>query len=287
MSEQTPRRRLHSSLTAFPDRYDLPSGPATAPAAARDSHRQTRFLLGADMELFERSMNQQLQIVGDNAKNRTPQGVALLGLWSRTFSCLAEACALMDRGSYVGCAPLLRSACDCIAGQRGLLADEFAGYLEWLADAIAQNREHIALSIDMGRFRADALLADDRALGPMYRLLTDLCLPHFGATVLQVGPDSGPRRLALAFASNSFHLGWAELTLGWLLTLAAAQLQTAAGSGIFAVKGGAAAVLTRLVRDVEVAVESPRRCRVEELDGRYLFLNFRRATGRPPRRVIL
>ncbi|MEE8370444.1 MAG: hypothetical protein V3S00_06720 [Dehalococcoidia bacterium] len=287
MTQRTPQHRLRSALIGFPERYDLPTRPATAPPAARDAHRQTLFLLAAELELFERSMNLQLRIVSANAKNRTPEGGALLGLWSRTFSLLAEACALMDRGSYVACPPLVRGACDCIAGQRALLADEFAAYSEWLAEGIGQDRQHIALSIDMGRLQPDAVLAEDAVLGPIHRLLTELCLPHFGATALQVGPDSSTKRLALAFASNSFHLGWAELTQGWLLTLAAAQLQTVAGAGVLMVDEEAARELSRLAGDIAETVENPRRCRVEEADGRYLFLNFRRASGRQPRRVIL
>src|SRR3970282_1817313 len=115
------------------------------------------------------------------------------------------------------CPPLLRTACDCIAAQRSLLADAFADYLEWLPGALSQERGEAALGIELSRFRAGSLLAQDQRLGTVYRLLTDLSMPHFGATALQTAPDSSLQRLAISFSDSSFHLGWAELIAGWLL----------------------------------------------------------------------
>ncbi len=273
---------------AFPQRYDLPRRPAAAPPLVQDAHRQTRFLLSSDLSLFERAMNLQLAIAAASAKRRTPETAALLGLWSRTFSYLSDACALLSAASYPSCPPLLRAACDCIAAQRSLLADGFGEYQEWLAEALGKDPEHAASYIDLGRYRGGSALAQDERLGSAYRLLTDLTMPHFGSTVLQTGPESGGRKLALAFADSAFHLGWAELVVGWLLALADAQTETALGAeeleGSDALREDAA----RLRREVEEALANPRRCRAEELaDGRRLIHNFRRAVSSAPKRVLL
>jgi len=279
---------MRIALAAFPERYDLPSRPAGAPATVQDAHRQTHFLLSQELALLEQAMNLQIDIVAANAKNRTPEAAALLGYWSRVFSYLADACALMSRASYASCPPLLRAACDCIAAQRSLVADQFAGYHDWLPVALGQDRQHAAMTIEMGRFRAGSVLAQDERLGAIYRFLTDLSMPHFGATALQTAPDSNLQNLRLAFADCAFHLGWAELVLGWLLTLADAQLETATGSGIFSISDDARAACEGLGRDLRAAAGNPRRCHADELpDGRRLLHNFRRAASGAPRRVAI
>ena len=282
---------MRIALTAFPERYDLTQRPTAAPAAVQDAHRQTHFLLGTELALFEQAMNLQIDIVAANAKGasaRSPQAAALLGLWSRVFSYLADACTLMSRGSYASCPPLLRTACDCVAAQRSLLTDQFADYLEWLPAALGQDRQHTALAIELGRFRAGSVLAQDERLGTVYRFLTDLSMPHFGATTLQTAPDSNLQNLRLAFADCAFHLGWAELVLGWLLTLAGAQLETSLGAGLFSISDEARATYEHLQEDLRAAAANPRRCHAEELpDGRRLLHNFRRAGSGAPRRLVL
>ncbi|KKL68225.1 hypothetical protein LCGC14_2127120, partial [marine sediment metagenome] len=91
---------------------------------------------------------------------------------------------------------------------------------------MGKDRGHAASYINLGRYRAGSALAQDARLGSTYRFLTDLAMPHFGSTVLQTAPDSSQQKLALAFADNLFHLGWAELVTGWLLLLAGAQIET-------------------------------------------------------------
>ena len=122
MSEQpTPKVAPY----AFPERYVLPGRPAGEPPAVQDAHRQTHFLLPADLMLFEQAMNLQLSILAAGPRRRTPEAAALLGFWSRTFSCLSDGCVLLGRASYASCPPLLRAACDCIAAQRSLITDGF------------------------------------------------------------------------------------------------------------------------------------------------------------------
>jgi len=287
MTQEKPRPRIKVALTAFPERYMLPSKPSAAPLSVQDAYRQTGFLLGEDLVLFERAMNLQLAIVALNAKARTAEAAAMLSFWSRAYSHLADACTLLTLGSYTSCPPLLRSALDCIAVQRGLIRDGFGEYEAWLERAISQSRTHAALAYDLGRYRAASVLADDQRLGPLYRLLTDLTMPHFGATALQTAPDSNLQKLSLSFGDQAFHLAWAELTMGWLLLLCDLQLDTAASCDSIKVSAEATAGITNYARDVEQVLKSRRRCYVEEADGRFLFCNFRRKPGGVPRRVIL
>ncbi len=286
MTEEKPRPRIKVALTAFPERYIAPSKPSTASPAVQDAYRQTGFLLGDDLLLFERAMNLQLAIVAANRKARTPAAGAMLSFWSRTFSHLADVCTLVSLGSYSSCAPLLRSALDCIAVQRGLVRDGFGEYEEWLEGAISQAKAQNALAFDLGRYRAASVLAEDERLGPLYRLLTDLSMPHFGATAFQIGSDSNLQKLSLSFGDSAFHLGWAELIMGWLLVLCEAQLQTVVAAGPI-VTEGLSADIDDLAHDTKSAIESDRRCYVEEVEGRFLFHNFRRKPGGVPRRLIL
>jgi hypothetical protein len=268
----------------FPQRYELPLGPThVAP-------REVRFLLGEDLALFDRGMNLELLIVRESraSRYRTHALASLLGLWSRSFSYREDACWLLVRGGYVSCLPILRTACDCIGAQRGLAGGDEHEFAGWLA-AMSQSREHAALELGLGRYRAGSRLAADDRLGALYRILTDLSMTHFGSTILQVAPESDLQQVRIGFADSSFHLGWAQLILGWLLELVTAQLETAVAAGdTFAVSPDASAQLAALSSEVERALAKPDRCRTEELgDGRYLFHNVRRQPGGAPRRLLL
>jgi hypothetical protein len=254
----------------------------------QDAYRQTAFLLGTDLAIFERAMNLQAQIVAANAgAARSPQGAALLGFWSRAYSALSDACTLLHLGSYASCPPLLRAACDYIAAQCSLVRDGFDEYVAWFEGAAAQDREHQALAFELGRFRAGSVIAEDERLAPVYRLLTDLAMPHFGATALLTAPETGLQRLALTFGDQAFHLAWAELAAGWLLLLADAQAATAAGAGVFTLDEALQSELAAVSRETAAALANGRRARAEEMDGRFLIHNFRRSPAGAPRRVVL
>ncbi len=288
MARESARPRLRAALVSFPREYSLPGRPAAASPAVQDAHRQTQFLLSQELTLFERAMSLQLAIVAASAKTREPIAAALLALWSRTFAYLAAGCSLAGTGSYAACPPLLRTACDCIAAQRSLLTTGASDFLEWLPGALRQDRSRAALAVERGRFRAGSVLAEDESLGATYRLLTDLSMPHFGTTALQVAPDSSLQKLALTFGDCTFHLGWAELVFGWLLALADRQLETTAASSAFAVTDEARLARERLSGEIGNVLASPRRCRVEEIEGgRYLIHNFRRRSSGVPRRLVL
>lgn len=287
MTQGSVRTRIKTALGAFPDRYAPPTRPSAAQPAMQDAFRQTQFLLSGDLDLFEKLMNLQLQIVKANSRLRTPEAAALFSFWSRAFSHMADACTMMTLGSYSAGPPLLRAACDCIAVQRSLLADGFAEYDTWLESAVSQDRAHSAMAFDLGRFRAGSALAEDERLGGLYRLLSELSMPHFGATAFQVAPDSNLQKLAIAFGDCAFHLGWAELIAGWLLLLCDVQLTAVVSSGVFAVDHATLAVYQSYSREAVSSLGNGRRCYVEEVDGRFLFHNFRRTAAGSPKRVLL
>lgn len=290
----TPTQRV--SRIPFPERYDLPARPDGVSTQAQDAFRQTSFVLGKELRLFEEGMNLQLNIVRDSAHSsfRKHPYAALIGLWSRTFSTLADACVLATRGSYASCAPLVRSACEFIAAQHQLQAqdEEMEQFLEWLAGALTPNEQHKAFEFGLGRYFAGETLAADERLRGVYRPASELGRPSFGATLLFLGPESNNQRLALSFADSSFHVGWAEVVLGWLLALCERQLAVAVhAKGVFAVHEDTHAAYRELAGRIEAALTRPDRCSIEEIDEgqykRYLAHNFRRAPGGAPKKVLL
>ena len=275
----------------YPKEYVLPARPSAASQAVADAHRQTGFLLAEDLDLFERGMNLELRIVVDSraAQYRTPALASLLSLWSRSFSCRADVCLLATRGSYVSGFPLLRAAADCIGAQSALAGDDRQEFIDWLATAFGQDREHAAVEIELGRYRSGAMLAADERLGKAYRAATELTMTHFGPTLLQTAPEADQEKVPIAFGEGGFHLGWAQLIFGWLLTLTEAQLEAAVGArDVFAVSGDVEAEVRRFSEAVEGTLAREDRCRLEEVDSfRFLISNFRRLAGAAPRRVLL
>ena len=287
----TPTQRV--SAIPFPDSYALPAKP-DASQAAQDSYRQTTFLLGDDIHLFEEGMTLQLHIVRDASRSpfRKHPYAALMGLWSRTFIALADGCLLMMRGSYASCPPLVRAACEHIAAQHQLHASEMELFLEWLAGNLAPNEAHKAFEFGLGRYFAGETLAADERLRSVYRPASELGRPNFGATLLVVGPESNNQRLALSFADASFHFGWAELVLGWLLALCERQLAVAVhAKGVFPIHEDTHRSYADVARRVGEALSRPDRCRIEEVEEggykRFLVHNFRRAPSGAPKKILL
>jgi phage-related protein len=95
--------------------------------------------------------------------------------------------------------------------------------------------------------------------------------------------------MAVTFAGNSFHLGWAELILGWLLALAEAQTSTALDAAdAISASDEAMSEHRRLSKETEAALGGRRRCYIEEVEeGRYLFHNFRRTSSGAPKKLLL
>ncbi|MGB2694916.1 MAG: hypothetical protein WBD55_06965 [Dehalococcoidia bacterium] len=289
----TPTQRV--SAIPFPESYALPAKPgASASQATQDAYRQTSFLLGEGLRLFEEGLNLQLRIVRDASPSafRKHPYAALMGLWSRTFLVLADACLLATRGSYASCAPLARAACECIAAQHQLHASEMELFIEWLATNFHPNEPHKAFEFGLGHYFAGETLAADERLRSVYRPASELGRPNFGATTLMVGPESNNQRLALSFADQAFHFGWAELVLGWLLALCERQLAVVVhAKDIFPIHDDTHRAYVDFARRVEQTLGKADRCSVEEIaEGNYrrlLVHNFRRAPSGAPKRVLL
>ena len=164
-------------------------------------------------------------------------------------------------------------------------------FLEWLAGSLTPNEAHKATDIGMGRYFAGETLAADARLRGVYRPASELGRPNFGATLLEVGPESNNARLALTFADTTFHIGWAELVLGWLLALCERQLAVVVhASDVFPIHEDTHRAYTDFARRVD------RRSRARSAAGsrksmselkRYLVHNFRRQPSGAPKKMLL
>ena len=288
----TPSQRV--SAIPFPDAYALPKPAKDAPQQSQDAHRQTQFLLGDDLRLIAEGMTLQLRVVRDASPSsfRNHPYAALMGLWSRTYLALADGCQLAMQGSYPSCPALVRAACELIAAQHQLQASEMELFLEWLVGSLVPNEEHKATDIGLGHYFAGEALAADERLRLVYRPASELGRPNFGATLLEVGPESNNRRLALGFGERLFHLGWAEIVFGWLLALCERQLAVAVhAKEIFPIHEETHRSYADYARSVEQALAKPGRCRIDEIsdqgERRFLVENFRRAPSGEAKRVLL
>jgi hypothetical protein len=278
-----------------PDEYVLPGRPDTsAGAATLDAYRQTQFLLGGDLELSARAMNLQLGLVKDAypSKYRSHALAAIMALWSRSYVYLADALLLATRGSYASTLPLVRAAAEVIAAQEALRAGEGDEHRKWLLNTLQPNESFKAFEVELGRFFAGEVLATDPALRSVYRPVSDLGRPNFGASLLQVAPESNNLRLAITFADPSFHLGWAEIVLDWLLALSSRQLRVIVDAApVFPVSSERRAVYEELQQRIDEALVRGDRARVEEVEDetgrRYLVSNFRRTSGAAPKKILL
>jgi hypothetical protein len=296
VTSRRPRQRV--SRIRPPAQYALPSRPPESSGEqVLDAFRQTRFLLGNDLDLFAEAMELQLALVGDanpatSSQYRTPELAAISALWSRAYAALADATLLVTRGSYGSVLPLARAASELIAAEEGLRAGEMDQHQEWLENTLRPDEAHKAFEFQLGRYFAGSLLYRDDVLRAVYRPASDLGRPAFGANLLLVGPESSASRLAVSFADASFHQGWAEITLGWLLALATRQIKVIVDAeGTFPVSEARREVYEKLQKRIDEALSRRDRCRIEEIadgyDRRYLAHNFRRGSGSSPKRILL
>jgi hypothetical protein len=282
------------SAIPFPNAYSLPS-KAEVGERGQDAYRQTHFVLGDDLALFAEAQDLQLRFLYDSSHSRFRNHTyaAITALWSRVFAYLADTVLLTVRGSYVSAAPLVRAAAEAIAGEEALRAGEAEEHDVWLYHTLKPSEQYRAFEFELGRFFAGSVLADDNVLRSVYRPASDFGRPNFGATLLQVAPESNNLRLAIAFADTSFHLGWAEIALGWALALALRQVRLIVDAGnLFGTTDETRIAYADLQRRVDAALTRDDRCYVEEIaeaDGirRYLVHNFRRQPGSAPRKVLL
>ena len=289
----TPGQRV--SGIDFPQEYRLPPRPpADAPPAVLDAARQTSFVLGGDLRLFAEGMNLQLQLLNDSSHSRyrTHIYAAVVGLWSRAWTSLDAAAASITHGAYTAVPNLVRSACELIAAQHQLHAEETAEVIGWMLAHLKADEEHKAFDAGMGHYFAGSTLAADEGLRLVYRSASDLGRPNFGATLLAVGPESNNQRLAYTFDDRAFHVAWAELTLGWLLRACERQLAVATHMrDVFNVTDESHAAYGAWAARVAATLAHPSRCRMEEIDAggykRWLVHNWRRQPSGAPKKVLL
>jgi hypothetical protein len=265
--------RLRVTLASVPDEYRLPGRPSSAPASVVDCHRQSTFILGSDLTLFERIINAHIE-AARALKADSPRTTAAVTYESRTLSLLCDCCALMLTGSYASCLPLLRSAVDSLAVQVSLQEEDFADYDDWYQAAVT--KDGTSTAIGLGMYRAGGAISADPTLDRIYRFVTALSMPHFGSTLWLSAPAIDPLKAPLAYLPRAFHLAWAELLTGWLLALAAAQ---ARASNLPTAR--------ELSDQVNTISTGQRRCHIEEQDNRWLIKDFRRDNRGQPRTIIL
>jgi hypothetical protein len=289
----TPGQRV--SGIDFPESYALPGKPdANARQSVQDAYRQTSFVLGNDLRLLAEGMDLQLRILNasSHSRFRTHSYAAVMGLWSRSFAALDDAALLVMRGSYASVPALVRSACELLAAQHQVVHQEMGEFIGWMLAHFAPEEAHKAFDVGMGHYFAGTTLAADDHLRPVYRASSDLSRPNFGATLLEVAPESNNLRLALTFSDASFHAGWAEIELGWLIRLCERQLAIAVHMpDVLNIDDDTHGAYGDYARRVTDLLANPSRARIEEVeeDGfkRWLVHNFRRQPSGAPKKYLL
>lgn len=290
----SPPQRVAPPLVA--ERWDLPGKPPDeATVAVLDAYRQTRFQLGGDLRLLHEGMNLQLRVAHDSSpsKFRTHALAAGLMLWSRAFGAIADGATAIVHASYGSVPPLARMACECLAAAYQASGEEQPAFAAWLAAALAADEREKATDVGVGAFMAGSTIAADAELGAVYRAASEFARPHFGVALALTASESNRQRVAPTFGDQSFHFGWAQLTLGWLLALTDAALRLARTEASPYAPGEAMddpyeAWATRMRQ----AIDAAERCRVREIiddtgERRWLIENFRRQSGGAGRRLLL
>jgi hypothetical protein len=294
MNQETPEPPQRVSPLLLPERWDLPSKPESVLPAILDAYRQTQFQLGADLRLLSEGMNLQLQVLRDShpSRYRTLPLAAMAMYWSRAFLAISDAALLVTRGSYSSCPALVRAACEAISAETQAGGEEQPQFREWLSGSLHPNEVHHATDVGLGIYFAGSTLAANPLLGPTFRAAGELSRQHFGVTLLKSAAESNRQRIAVAFADQGFHFGWAQLILGWLLAVVRAQLALCVtDEGPFGTSNETRSGIDAFAASVEQALASPQRCAIEEFmeenTRRFLIHNFRRQSGGAPRRILL
>ena len=289
----TPGQRV--SGIEFPSEYRLPLKPDSADRPdIQDAYRQTQFGLGGDLRLFRDGMNLQLRVLNDSAHSRyrTHVYAAVVGTWARAYSQMSDGCMLVTRASYVSVPNLMRSVCELIAAEHQVKHEEFGEFAGWMLGHLKPDEDYKAFDLGLGHFFAGSTLAADTLLRDVYRPASDLGRPNFGATALTVGPESNNARLAFSFGDASFHVGWAEIELGWLLRVCERQLAAAVHMpDVLNITEESHEAYAAFARSVEETFANPSRAKIEEVEAggfkRWLVHSFRRQPSGAPKKILL
>ena len=289
-----PPQRVSGMRVPDAEGWTLPGKPSVLATDAEDAWRQIGFLLNDDIRLIEAAARLQLRlaVTGYTSAARTMAMAAYASLWSRTFSTLADATSLVRRGAYQSAFPLLRMAVEHIAAQ-AQLPDEFDAFKRWAHTAYGHHAPTRAEEIGVGHYFAGEAIASDEQLRVIYRAASDFARPNFGPTALFVAAEASHVRYPLIFADSAFHLGWAQLLLGWVLRLGAKQLHVAMHQREqFPAPPALREEVVAHVAAVDARLADDGRCHLDEFldsDGRrrHLLLDFRRQPQDAAKRVLL
>ena len=287
-----PRQRI-SPITFPSDAPALSKPRDDEPQTRRDAFRETTFALPLDLRWLQDAFALQRKIVeqsyGSSFRNRR-YGSALI-FWSRVYGSGLEARALTARASYSSALPLMRATMEWLGAEQAVVGDEQVEFEDWLRDAWSNNAEHHATAIGMGQYMAGQQIAMAPETADAYRAVSELSRPHFGASALLTADGSHDKRLLVNWADEAFHLGWAQLLLGWQMVIQDRQCRFAVGSGLFGVEAEDRQEYQRLHRQSQSILQDQRRCRGEWiLDGgrqRLLIDNYRRQPSGAPKRILL
>lgn len=294
MSEQAvPAQRVAPIL--IPESWELPGKPEGAPATIQDAYRQSQFQLGPDLRLLAEGMRLQIAVMRDSypSRYRTHRLAAASMHWSRVFLAISDSCLLLTRGSYASCPALVRLACEAIAACYQASGEAQQSFLDWLNDSLQPNEGLRAIEIGLGSFAAGSTLESRETLAGIFVASSEFARQHFGVTLIEVAPESNRQKLGVTFGDQSFHFGWAQLILGWLLALGLVQLEVVLSEASpFHVSDETRQRIGALSRQTVAALAAPQRCRVETIQaadgtGRLLIHNFRRQSAGAPIKLLL
>jgi hypothetical protein len=266
--------------------------PPVEAAGAVDAYRQSGFVLPEEIDTVVVGLNLEGAVAeaSSASKYRSQPMAAALMQWSRGWLARLESLHALEWGNYGAAIGLVRIACDFQAAEQLLLETGAEEWNEWLAEpGISLAPDEHGTGFRLHAFRAAEVLARHETLGEVYRHSADLSMPHFGSTLLLAGADSDPARVLPTFGDRDFHLGLAQLALGWLLSLGMARLTDLLHrDGPFHVPDPSP--LEKWVARAGGLSGSADRCRmrtIEEGAYRYAVDNWRRTPGAAAKRVLL
>ena len=274
--------------------WGLPGKPEGLDVVEEDAWRQTGFVCAEEWALLEANLHLQARIsaAGYQVTARNMTMAAYASLWSRSFLLLSDAAALVRRGAYQSAIPLVRNAVEMVAAQHGITA-EMDEWRRWTHEAYGRHEATRSIEVGLGQYFSGESIAGDAHLRTIYRAASDLARPNFGPTALFVAEGASHERYPLVFADRAFHLGWAQLVLGWALRVGIAQLHEALHQQQhFPAAADLRAEAVAHVRAAEAALEASGRCHIEEWEDprgrrRTILTDFRRKPADAPTRILL
>ncbi|MEX2375471.1 MAG: hypothetical protein WD942_07800 [Dehalococcoidia bacterium] len=279
-----------------PEGWTLPGKPADLDPTAEDAWRQTGFLCAEELDLIQTNLDLQARLAASgytpNARTMTMAGFA--SLWSRAFLSTSDAVSLVRRGAYQSAPSLVRQAVEFVGAQRGLGSggDEMDEWRRFTHEAYGRHDATRSTELGLGAYFSGESIASDEHLRLIYKAASDFGRPNFGPTAMLVANEANHSRYPLVFADQTFHLGWAQLLLGWALRIGVAQIHLGLHlTEQFPAPAELRAAATEHVHATEMLLARTDRCRLEEWsdDGRrrHLLIEFKRRPSDAAQRILI